>query len=621
MATPAKAAAASKATFLEQVKKLADSGQLEQAVQLLLDKAANVARVDRLQLRMQAATLLRRIDQDRAIKLLETCAEEVPDAGLCWMTLASLLDEKRDRKKSTHAAIKALACKLTPVQRVDVGRLLSKMGADREALQAVRQGYDESGQDAKLASYALRVALQGADWAFAQQLQAQLLAAHQRGETALVGETPRTHLLWCADEKINVKAISHFAARQFPVRKPMVEQAWPDGEKRKLRIGYISYDFRSHATSLLHMGAMRHHDHARFEWYAYCTSYDDGSALRREMLSRFDKVRLVSKLSDEAAAKQIVADKIDVLIDLNGLTEGTRMGILAWRPAPVQISFLGYPGTAGGRFVDYFVADDYTVPLGQEAVFPEKVIRIPHTYQINDYLARYLPPLPRRQALGLPPDVPVIGMFNNVNKLSPQVWSTWMRVLKAVPAAVFWVLDLSVVARERLVELTRQAGVDPSRLVFAPKVKQDQHLARIRHCDLMLDPWPYGGHTTTGDALFAGVPVVALEGTNFASRVSGGLLRAAGLDQFVQPTIDAYVGLAVALLRRPAELAEIKQHLLSNRSRLPVFDAPARARYLEAAYLAAYRQSARGLRPAHIHVHDRPPPARHSEIESGKKSE
>lgn len=610
--TPTRSVTESKAAFLKQVKLMAEQGKTEQAVQMLLDKVAKVGLADRLQLRMQAVAYLRRSDKDRALKLLEASVQEAPDSGICWMTLAAVQDERRERKKAVEAALKAMACKLTAAQQVDVGRLLSKIGRDREALQAVREGYAASGHDVKFASYALRVALQAADWELAEQLQTQLLQAHQRGETALVGETPRTHLLWCADEAINAKTIANFAQKQFPLRTPLVTQAWPNGEKRKLRIAYISFDFRNHATSLLHLGAMRHHDHQRFEWYGYCTSYDDGSALRRDMLSRFDKVRMFNKLTDEQAAKQIAADKIDVLIDLNGLTEGTRMGILAWRPAPVQISYLGYPGTAGGRFVDYFVADPYTLPMGAEKVFPEKVIRIPHTYQINDYLARYLPPAGRRPE-ALPAGAPVIGMFNNVNKLGPQVWATWMRVLKAAPQAVFWVLDLSDVAREHLSEAIKKAGVDPARVVFAPKAKQEQHLARIQHCDLMLDPWPYGGHTTTGDALFAGVPVLALEGTNFASRVSGGLLHAAGLSQLVQATVDDYVAKAVELLQAPAELQRIKKYLLKNRANMAVFDSPARTRHLEAAYLAAHRQAASGKPFTHINVKAGPRPRSNTE--------
>ena len=600
-----RAAAGSKAAFFKQLQTLVNAAEVDKAVAQAIAMAKKLGPNDRLDLRLKTAQMLRRAGREQAIELMQQAVADAPDSGVAWLQLAGLYEDQRERKKAVEAALTAAQKRLTAAQRVDLGRLLSKLGKDQESLDAVRAGYAESGNDPKLASFSLRVALQTADWELAERLKAQLLEAHRNGKTEEVAETPRTHLLWCDDEAINAKTIAQFALRQFPAQEPMVTQAWPTEGGRKLRVGYISYDFRSHATSLLHLGAMRHHDHERFEWYAYCTSYDDGSSMRREMLSRFDKVRSVSKLSDKAAAQRIVEDKIDVLVDLNGLTEGTRLGILAYRPAPVQISYLGYPGTAGGRFVDYFIADPHTVPEGRETVFPEKVIRIPHTYQINDYIARYLPPRPRRRPEGLPEGRPIIGMFNNVNKLHPAVWTTWMQILRAVPEAMFWVLELNAVAREHLIEATRQAGVDPSRVVFAPKAKQEAHVARLQWCSLMLDPWPYGGHTTTGDALFAGVPVLALEGNNFASRVSGGLLQAAGLPQLVQPTQEAYIAKAVELLKDPAKLARMKQYLLRNRARLAVFDAPARTRHLETAYMAAYGVSARGLPPTHLRIEDR----------------
>jgi predicted O-linked N-acetylglucosamine transferase (SPINDLY family) len=213
-----------------------------------------------------------------------------------------------------------------------------------------------------------------------------------------------------------------------------------------------------------------------------------------------------------------------------------------------------------------------------------------------------LPPAPSREQVGLPQGVPVIGMFNNVNKVGPVVWQTWMRVLQQVPEVVFWMLDPGDVAAKYLKAAAQKAGMDVSRIVFAPKLKQEKHLARLRQCDLVLDPWPYGGHTTTSDALFAGVPVVALQGTNFASRVSGGLLVAAGLGNLVMPNVDAYVSASVSLLQQPETLKRLKTHLLQKRDRLPVFDAPTRTRQLEAAYMAAYQRALQGMPPDHLRV-------------------
>lgn len=588
--------------LLDEARALIAKGAPKEAAEKLAELAELVKPAEKAQVLTHAAQLLKSLDNARALTLATQATEANPQLASAWMALAVVHDDARRRKETVLALQGLLKCKVTARELVDAGRMLARYGEAAQGLEAVRKGYDGSGGDIRLASYTLRVALQCADWELSDRIIAQLSQAHAEGRTTQAAETPRTHVLWCADEATNMKVIRTFAEKLYPQREALVNQPWPHDGQRKLRVGYLSSDYRDHATSLLALGMMRNHDHNRFELFAYCTSYDDGSALRRDMLNRFSKARTVAKMTDRQAADLIVKDRIDVLIDLNGLTEGTRHGIMAWHPAPVQMAYLGYPGTVGGRFVEYVIGDDYTVPEGAEKLFPEKILRIPPTYQINDYLARYLPPAPSRTQLGLPQGVPVIGMFNNVNKVGPVVWQTWMRVLQQVPEAVFWMLDPGDVAGKYLKAAAQKAGVDASRIVFAPKLKQDKHLARLRQCDLVLDPWPYGGHTTTSDALFAGVPVVALEGTNFASRVSGGLLIAAGLGNLVLPHVDAYVSASVSLLKQPETLKRMKAHLLQKRDRLPVFDAPTRTRQLEAAYLAAYQRALKGLPPDHLRV-------------------
>lgn len=595
--------------LLDKARAQVAAGGVREAADTLVDLAAQLKPFERAQVLSLASQFLKSVDNPRAVELANQATQARPESAQAWLTLAFAHDEQRRRKETVEAALQVMQVQAQPRELVDVGRLLSRLGEYSKALEAVRKGYEASGQDIRLASYTLRVALQCADWDLSERLTAQLSRAHAQGRTDEAAETPRTHVLWCADEATNIAVIKAFAAKSYPQREALVTKPWPYDGKRKLRVAYLSSDFRDHATSLLALGMVRHHDHDQFEFIGYCTSYDDGSALRRDMLNRFDRARSIARLTDRQAADLIVKDKIDVLVDLNGLTEGTRHGVLAWRPAPVQIAYLGYPGTVGGRFVDYIIADDYTVPQGAEKLYPEKIIRCPPTYQINDYLARYLPPAPSRAALGLPADRPVIGMFNNVNKVSRTVWQTWMRVLRRVPQAVLWMLDPGQEAQERLRAATRAAGVDVQRLIFAPKMRQEKHLARLQQCDLILDPWPYGGHTTTGDALFAGVPVVALEGTNFASRVSGGLLTASGLGALVRPNLDAYVASAVELLEQPQDLRKLHRNLRSSRVRLPVFDAPTRTRQLEAAYKAAYDRALRGLPPDHLNVRVRSPAA------------
>ena len=589
--------------LLDQARQMARGGKHKEAADILETLAAQVPPFEQAQLLAHASMFARGADHKRAVDLAHQATKAYPDLTQAWLAFSIALDEKLDRKGAIAAARKVLETKASPKELVEAGSHLSRLGQDRAALDAVTRGFAESNDALELSSFTLRVALQCADWELANRITARFSQEHAAGRAGQTGETPRTHLLWCADEATNIKVISTFAERTFTARPPLVTAARPGGgDTRKLRIGYMSSDYRDHATSLLALGMMRNHDRERFELFAYCTSYDDNSVMRREMLSRFDTARNFRNASDRKAAEQIVADKIDVLVDLNGLTEGTRHGILAWHPAPVQISWLGFPGTCGGRFVEYIIADDYTVPPGTEALYPEKVIRIPPTYQINDYAARWLPPPPRRQSAGLPEDMLIIGMFNNVNKVGSQVWQVWMQIMREAPQAVFWMLEPGEVAREFLLRATTAAGVDVGRVIFAPKLKQEAHIARLQHCDLILDPWPYGGHTTTGDALFAGAPVVAMQGTNFASRVSGGLLHAAGLPHLVLSDTASYVQTAVTLLRQPDELAKLKQFIRRRKGVKRAFNAQVRTRKLEAALLEVYRRSLRGLPPEHLYV-------------------
>lgn len=551
---------------------------------------------------IDAAKILFRQDAIRAEKLAIEASEIAPEHLAPWSYLTYFFHSKRKHKESREAALKAIGLAKKPVEVVDLARHLLLLGDCENAIKFAKSAFDESGRDIRLASYTLRIALQCADWDLSESITAELKKAYAHRESEEAIETPRTHLLWCDDEEINIRVVGAYAKKVYTEKTTEPRKAYPDSHKRPIRIGYISSDFRNHATSLLALGMLRHHNRKRFMFFGYCASYDDGSALRREMLNRFHVARSISGLNDEAAAKLILKDQIDILVDLNGLTEGSRLGVLSWRPAPIQISYLGFPGTAGGRFVDYIIADDYTLPPGAEKNYPEKIIRIPPTYQINDYIARYLPPMANRKLVGLPEDKLVVGMFNNVNKINRASWAAWMRILKEVPEAVLWVLDPGKPGQENLLGETKKLKVPVERVIFASKASQDDHLARLRCCDLNMDPWPYGGHTTTGDALFAGIPVISLEGKNFASRVSGGLLRASGLSELICANVDAYVAKAVELLRDPVKLKKIKLHLLQNRSRLYAFNAPLRTLQIEAAFLAAQDRLDKGLPPEHITI-------------------
>ena len=532
---------------------------------------------------------LRKIDKNLSIKVAEKLTESIPASPAAWLNLAYTFEHFKDYKNALAAANKSLEFKPNAELLVKTGTLLSKFNQDKQAIACIKQGYASSGKSIDLASAALRVALKNGDWTLMEEV-TQQLSEHYKNADFKGVETPRTHLLWCADEALNIKVLSKFAESNFPVRESNYTYPTRNIDKHKLRIGFISYDYREHATSHLALGLLRHFNRDRFEYYAYCTSWDDGSALRRDMLNRFTKVKTISNKTDKEAADIINADRIDILVDFNGLTEGTKMGVLAFKPAPIQISYLGFPGTSGGRYVDYLFADDYTLPPQCNQLYPEKIIRIPPTYQMNDYDAKWLPPKALLSKTNLPSDKLIIGMFNNVNKITSSTWSTWMSILNGIPNSVLWILDPGETARANLLQAAQTHGVAADKIIFAPKLKLEDHFARLQLCDFVLDPWPYGGHTTTADALFCSVPVIALEGCNFASRVSGGLLIAAGLKKLIAQDVDAYIQLAIALATNKDELSAIKAHLSRNRKRLPIFNAKHRTKQIERAFTFAYNR-------------------------------
>lgn len=449
----------------------------------------------------------------------------------------------------------------------------------------------------------LHIAQRTADWAFLDELTSRLRVVYKGGRGREIVEEPRDHLLWCKDEAINIQVARRWSQRLLPhpplIASPKLEPL----NGRRLRVGYLSSDFREHPGARLINGLFRHHDKNKFELFMYCSGWDDGSEIRKQICSHFEHIHHVSELSDRDAAKLMRSNKLDILVERNGPTRANRMGILAYRPAPVQIHYLAFPGSVGGGSVDYIIGDDYTVPEGTENLYPEKIIRIPHTYQVNDYAARPRLEKRTRAELDLPDgDVLIIGMFNNIDKVHNEVWDVWMEILKAVPKAMLWTLNHGPVALRNMAMAALARGIDPNRIIIGPGVKQEEHLLRLQACDLMLDPWPYGGHTTTGDALFAGVPVITLKGENFAGRVSGGLLRAAGLEELVMPDIATYVQTAINLLLDQNELKRIKKYLCEQLINMPIFDAAGRTRDIEAAYMVAFDRAAKSMAPEHIRI-------------------
>lgn len=294
--------------------------------------------------------------------------------------------------------------------------------------------------------------------------------------------------------------------------------------------------------------------------------------------------------------------KVDIAVDLKGYTQGARPGILAGRCAPVQVSYLGYPGTMGASFIDYIVADHVLITPDDVPYYTEKVIWLPDSYQVNDR-QRAVPSLrPTRSACGLPENVVVFCCFNSLYKVTPATFDGWMRILAQVPDSVLWLLEGNPAARANLVREARVRGIQPDRLVLARSLPLPDHLARLSLADLFLDTLPCNAHTTASDALWAGVPVLTCAGRSFAARVAASVLRAVGLAQLVVTTQANYEALAVTLAKQPKHLAQIKNYLTENRRDFRLFDTPRYVRHLESAFVNIIERFRAGLGPDHVVV-------------------
>ncbi len=356
-----------------------------------------------------------------------------------------------------------------------------------------------------------------------------------------------------------------------------------DVSGRRIRVGYVSSDLRDHAIGYLMAELFELHDRSNVEIFAYYCGRESNEALHHRIKNAVEHWRDIRTIGDDEAALLIARDEIDILVDVNGHTRDSRTGVFARRPAPILVNWLGYPGTMGSPYHQYIVADPWIIPEGSELYYSEKVLRLP-CYQPNDRKRIVAPERPTRAEAGLPDDAVVFCCFNGTQKITRFVFERWVEILKAVPDSVLWLLEGVPECNARLLLYAQQYGLEPGRLVFAPKTANPQHLARYPLADLFLDTAPYGAHTTASDSLWMGVPVVTLSGRCFASRVCGSLVRAAGLPELVVEDAAAYVRLAIELgLDRP-RLKEVRARLQANRDSCVLFDMDLLTGRLEALY-------------------------------------
>ena len=411
------------------------------------------------------------------------------------------------------------------------------------------------------------------------------------------GMSPLSAAAYTDDPMLQLALSSHYNITDVGT-PPQIFEAWPKATEHNgpLRIGYLSSDLREHAVGYLMTEILGLHDRSKVEVFAYYCGPATQDQLQQHFHTTADHWASLSDMDDNAAAQRIADDGIQILVDVNGYTREARLKVVAQRPAPVIVNWLGYPGTMASPYHHYIVADDWIIPESHETYYSEKVLRLP-CYQPNNRNRALSPVQPSRTEAGLPDDATVYCCFNGSHKIHRATFERWMRILAQVPGSVLWLLDGSETTNKRLREHAALLGITEDRIIFAPKVANASHLVRYPLADLFLDTTPYGAHTTASDALWMGVPVLTCSGRSFASRVCGSLVRSAGTPEMVCENLDDYVQKAVELGNNKAQLKTVREKLANARKTCTLFDMPLLVSSLEALYEQMWADCKQGNTP------------------------
>lgn len=540
------------------------------------------------------------LDQARAC--LESCQTLNPDFFPAYINLGRV----RERQGDAGAAVTqwtALTERLAGVTGAAIAhktaalnqtaRVLEENHHDDAAENMLRQSLDLDRDQPEAAQHYLALRQRQCKWPVVEAWD-----RASRGDL-IRAMSPLSMAAWADDPMLHLAAAAHYSARDVgQPEEGFIESHWAaqEGRPERLRIGYLSSDLRDHAVGYLTAEIYELHDRAQVEVFAYYCGGPYGGALQDRIKAAVDHWTDISGMTDAEAARRIADDGVHILVDLNGYTRDGRTKLVALRPAPVIVNWLGYPGTMASPHHHYVIADDWVIPPGSELFYSEKALRLP-CYQANDRKRVVAAERPTRADVGLPDDAMVYCCFNGLHKLNAFTLRRWFDILQRAPNGVLWLLSGEDGAQQRLINAAAAAGIDPARLIFADKRANPHHLARYPLADLFLDTFPYGAHTTASDALWMGVPMLTWSGRSFASRVCGSLIRSAGLPELVCRSPDEYVGRAVALGRDRKALARHRERLAANRDACTLFDTPLLVAKLEDLYREMWRDQEAGTLP------------------------
>ncbi len=455
-----------------------------------------------------------------------------------------------------------------------LGRVLETERQFKESEQMLKQSLLLSPDQPKVISHWVHLRQKQCEWPVYEPIIGVSKAAMIAGTSALA------MLSASNNPQEQLENSQSFVKEKVDLNLPNLVENQAPYQHKKWRIGYLSSDFRTHAVSLLTVELFELHNRDKFEIYGFCFTPPDDSALRERVVNAMDHFISVYDMSDEEAAKCIHANEIDLLVDLQGLTSGVRPNILAYRPAPVQVTYLGFPGTTALPNIDYVIGDEFLIPPELVPYFSETPLYMPHVFQVSDR-KRPVGVKPTRESCNLPDDAFVFCSFNNNYKITEDMFACWMRILKRVPESVLWLLADNEWAHDNMVKSALAHGIEKERLIFASRVTPADYLARYRVADVFLDCTPFNGGTTANDALFMGLPILTLSGKTFASRMAGSLLHSLGLNELITYTFDDYEEKAVELAEDRAHVSNLRLSIEARHSTCHLFDMPKQVRDIE----------------------------------------
>jgi predicted O-linked N-acetylglucosamine transferase (SPINDLY family) len=536
--------------------------------------------------------------ENEALKDFERVVAINPAFAGAWSNCGAILQKLNRHAEALHAFDKALSLAPDLVEAL-VNRAVALAALKRfeeaartgEKLLSLRPDHPYARGD--LAYFHM----QACDWRHLGEDRVAVRRGLEAGKPVI---QPLTHALLSSSSEDQLRC-ARIAAQAWPASSGprwRGEQYHHD----KIRVAYISADFRDHATSWLAGSFFEQHDRSKFRTVGISLLKDETADMRARMTNAFDEFIDVERKTDDETASLLRRMEIDIAVDLMGFASGHRPGIFALRPAPVQVNYLGYPGTMAAPYFDYIVADRVVIPDEQRDFYTEKIVTLPDTYQCNDLYQRTPAKNLSRGEVGLPEDGFVFCCFNNSRKIMPEHFDLWMRLLGEIEGSVLWLFEDNLDATRNLRREAVSRGIDSSRLVFAPRVGHGEHLARHRLADLFLDTLPYGAHTTASDALWSGTPVLTVLGSTFAGRVAASLLNAVGLPELVSPTLEEHFVLALKLARDKSALAALRAKLAHNRETYPLFDTARFTRNFETALLGMHERQRSGAPPEHFSV-------------------